>query len=417
MLDKAISRYLRARAVTSPWQIEGPGRNNFTAAIVIPALAEYENLPSTLDSLSLSPCELLAQTLVVIVINNRTDISSASRESNQQTLGWLKSHPCPQLNLAWVDACSPGLELPEREGVGLARKIGFDLCLERLDGLKNPLLISLDADTLVDENYLAAIFSHFQLTASGGAVLPFRHQAATDQSQERAIRSYELYLRSYLFGLQRAGSPYAYHSIGSAFACRADAYVKAGGMNRRQAAEDFYFLQQLAKTSGIAMLDGTVVRPAPRFSERVPFGTGQAVQEQVEQGTAPFRLIPATSFRLLKAWLELVADGWEASAAEICRQAEAISPVLGVFLGELNFLQVWNRLQKNHAASEQRLCAFHTWFDALRTRQLLTRAAVAGNASDEQLIEELLSWGRCPGAATGIAPLALLEKLQGVSSG
>ena len=35
-------------------------------------------------------------------------------------------------------------------------------------------------------------------------------------------------------------------------ACTAPAYAGMGGMNTRMAAEDFYFLQHLKKTSGIA---------------------------------------------------------------------------------------------------------------------------------------------------------------------
>jgi len=59
--------------------------------------------------------------------------------------------------------------------------------------------------------------------------------------------------------LQQAGSPYAYHTIGSAFACRAEAYIAAGGMNRRHAAEDFYFLQQLAKCMQDENIDVTAL--------------------------------------------------------------------------------------------------------------------------------------------------------------
>jgi hypothetical protein len=38
---------------------------------------------------------------------------------------------------------------------------------------------------------------------------------------------------------------YAYHTVGSAMAVKAYQYVKVGGMNRRQAGEDFYFIQKL----------------------------------------------------------------------------------------------------------------------------------------------------------------------------
>ncbi|MFK5926595.1 MAG: hypothetical protein QM483_08200, partial [Desulfuromusa sp.] len=248
----------------------------------------------------------------------------------------------------------------------------------------------------------------------GAAVIPFRHQSISTPKQETAIRHYELYLRSYLFGLQLAGSPYAYHSIGSAFACRARSYIKAGGMNRRCGGEDFYFLQQLTKVSGIEMMNGTVVYPSPRFSSRVPFGTGKAVQEQVEEGNALFHFIPVQGFQILKEWLELIGCDWDKSAEQIIQQTLNISPVLNAFIVELDFVPVWKKLQNNHSSQEQRLVALHNWFDALRTRQFLTRIESDSISSTEQTVSELLSWGGYAGVEKEVEQLELLERLQGV---
>ncbi|MEA3363379.1 MAG: hypothetical protein U9Q61_08975 [Thermodesulfobacteriota bacterium] len=412
-MNRKLQKYLQNRAIISPWQISGTSRTDFSAAIVIPALAERESLPATLDSLCFNPSEYLAPTLVVIVVNNRAGISADQFSDNQETLNWLRSDPYPQLNLAWIDASSAGLELPDKDGVGLARKIGFDSSLQLLDW-QEPLLISLDADTLVDPDYLKAIFGHFTLSTNGAAVIPFRHQSMSISKQKVAIRHYELYLRSYLFGLQLAGSPYAYHSIGSTFACRADAYVKAGGMNRRCGGEDFYFLQQLTKTSGIEMISGTAVRPSPRFSNRVPFGTGRAVQGQVEEGIASFHFVPVVGFQILKEWFELIGYRWDHSADEINLQTLNISLILHDFLTELNFIQVWEKLRNNHSSKKQRLAAFHNWFDALRTRQLLTRIDNNSDSSTEQIVAELLSWGGYAGVEEEVDQLKLLESLQGV---
>ncbi|SHJ07127.1 Glycosyltransferase like family 2 [Malonomonas rubra DSM 5091] len=411
-LNKKLNKYLKTRATTSPWQLSGSETKNSKAAIIIPALAESNTLPKTLASLATNPPEQLQQTQIVIVINNRPTATDEEKSDNQATLRWLQDNPYPQLNLNWVDASSPGYEIPCKEGVGFARKIGFDLALQQLDWSREPLLISLDADTLVDRDYLPAISCHFASSKCGAAVLPFRHQAAEDPQQEAAIRQYELYLRSYLFGLQQAGSPYAYHSIGSAFACRADAYVAAGGMNRRQAAEDFYFLQQLAKTSGVEMLCGTVVGPSPRFSGRVPFGTGKAVQGQVEEGVASFCFSTAQAFQLLQQWVQLVENSLDKTAEQLLAATENISPVLHGFLQELKFAKSWSGLQNNHRTREQRLQAFHSWFDALRTRQLLTRLDAGRHQTTAQIVSELLEWGGYPGVTEESAQLVLLEELQ-----
>lgn len=412
-MNRQLEKYLRSRAITLPWSLVGTDRSDFKAATVIPALAESKSLPKTIDSLALNPAELLQQTLIIVVVNNRSSASEQLKADNRATLEWLQSEPHSQLTLAWVDAASSGLELPEKEGVGLARKIGFDLALTKLDWTQNPLLISLDADTLVEQNYLNAIFEHFDQSGCGGATVPFRHQAADEPLQQAAIRQYELYLRSYLFGLQQAGSPYAYHTIGSAFVCRAEAYLAAGGMNRRHAAEDFYFLQQLAKTSGVEIITGTLVCPSARFSERVPFGTGRAVQEQVSAGQRPFQFSSASSFQVLQQWLQLAADFIEAPVATVVEEAEAISSVLAEMLAELDFASIWSQLQNNFVDPEKRLAAFHCWFDGLRTRQLLTRLDAACTQSRDELLAELLRWGGYPGRDDGVSQLQQLERLQG----
>ncbi len=413
-MNKQLKKYLKNRATLSPWEIVGTNRADFAGAIIIPALAERDNLPSALDSLCLNPGEYLARTLVVIVVNNRAEVSAAQLADNQATIAWLQLNPYPQLTLVWIDASSTGFELPAKEGVGLARKIGFDASLQLFDWTVDPLFVSLDADTLVDRNYLATIFGHFGMSQSGAAVIPFRHQSAINLEQEAAIRHYELYSRSYLFGLQLATSPYAYHSIGSAFACRADAYIKSGGMNRRCGGEDFYFLQQLAKTSGVELIRGTVVHPSPRFSSRVPFGTGKAVQGQVEEGIALFHFVPVVAFKILKEWFDVVGCNVDSSAQEIDRLAKNTSRVLSQFLLELNFVQVWEKIQFNHASREQRLAAFHNWFDALRTRQFLTRIESSSTFPAEQVVAELLHWGRYVGVEKEVEQLELLERLQGV---
>lgn len=408
-----IQKYLKTRAVLSPWHLDGVAGADFSAAVVIPALAESRSLQLTLRSLAANDPILLRQILVVVVVNNRADALQPDREDNRRTLDWLTSQPFPGLNLGWIDATTAGLELPSRQGVGLARKLGFDAALNLLDWNCESLLISLDADTLVEPDYLTAVCAHFAMAEDVGAVLPFYHQPGADAVQEEAIRAYEHYLRSYLFGLEQAGSPYAYHSIGSAFACRIRGYVEAGGMNRRLAGEDFYFLQQLNKVGGVTVLRGTVVRPDARFSDRVPFGTGRVIAQHVMSGQPSYRFIDTKAFKLLRYWLDLLAGRAAASAACLLSEVRGVSPELAAFLEERDFGPVWTGLQKNHTSEKQRVRAFHHWFDALRTRQLLT-CLTADCGDPESLVADLLSWGGYPDCRDRDSQLAVLEGLQGV---
>ncbi|PLX92592.1 MAG: hypothetical protein C0621_09150 [Desulfuromonas sp.] len=405
-----FARYRRQRPLPGTWQLEG-GDKGYTGAIVIPALAESESLFLTLDALAATPPVTGERFLAVIVVNARADAPDAEQYDNQRTLQRLHNAPPlrPDLDLTWVDATSVGKELPPNAGVGLARKIGFDLALERLAGPQS-LLISLDADTLVEASYLRALTDHFAASTSGGAVLPFRHQHAATPDLQEAVDRYELYLHGYRLGLELAGSPYAFHTIGSAFACRASAYCAAGGMNRRHAGEDFYFLQQLARTSGVAQLVGTTVHPSPRISHRTPFGTGQSVAAYAA-GRNDITLYPIEAFLLLRQTLQLLASGHNRTAQMILEDAAQIVESLATFLEQQKLRAIWPKLQQTHRESQRFQHAVSTWFDGLKSLRLLRFASdpFGGTLPVDEAIPPLLA---AAGLTSEGGPSDWLERLR-----
>ncbi|MDD2733898.1 MAG: glycosyltransferase family 2 protein [Desulfuromonadaceae bacterium] len=373
-LPPNIASYLNKRAAGDPWRIDPAPSRTFSGAVVIPSLAESVNIPQTLESLSRNPAELLERFLILIVVNQRADVSDAETADNRETLRmlplWKQQYRLH--NLFWVDASTSGNELPPKQGVGLARKIGLDLTLPLLDFNRgDPLLICLDADTVVQPDYLAAITGHFAASSAGGATIPYRHRPAGDPAGQSAIDRYELFLRLYVFGLAHAGSPYAFHTVGSAMACTASAYVASGGMNSRLAGEDFYFLQQLHKTSGVVQLTGTVVHPSPRSSHRVPFGTGRAVGDMLADGEQRLLFYQPVVFSIVGEWLACVRGNIEAESASLLESSSEISPVLHQFLEQSGFAASWDNLKKNNRDSASLLTAFHGWFDAFRTMRLI----------------------------------------------
>ncbi|APG28473.1 hypothetical protein A7E78_11840 [Syntrophotalea acetylenivorans] len=323
----------------------------------------------------------------------------------------------PGLQLAWIDAASPGLELPIKDGgVGLARKVGFDLALKRLTfGQSDPLLIALDADTLVRPDYLPALHEHFQDTVSGAAVIPFCHQPGNDQVHDRAIARYELFLRCHLLGLTLAGSPYAFHTVGSTMACRATAYARAGGMNRRQAGEDFYFLQQLAKTAGVAQLSGTVVYPSARPSRRTPFGTGRSVSALLAGDSEAVLFYPAACYTVLGEWLQLANDQLNLDGATLLQRAGRYCEPLADFLQKEKFPVLWDRLKGNHGTPDALLKAFHDWFDGLKTTRLIHHLCATSfpRCQPETVVPELLKAAGLPASACLTEQLAELRLHQG----
>jgi hypothetical protein len=278
----------------------------------------------------------------------------------------------------------------------------------------DPLLVCLDADTLVQPDYLSALVRHFEQSTCGAAVIPFQHQRGSTPQSDRIITRYELFLRGYVLGLALAGSPYAFHSVGSAMACRASAYVKIGGMNSRAAGEDFYYLQQLARTVGVEQLKGTVVHPSPRASHRVPFGTGRSVSRMQAGGEGEQLFYHPACFRVLGAWLTLVADQPDADGSSLRMQAGVIYPGLGEFLDLNRFEEIWGKLRRNNPARAALLKAFHGWFDGLKTMKLIHHLSDGPfpRCEPEAALAELFEWA-------GLAPvdgveerLELIRKLQ-----
>lgn len=413
-----IKSYLLKRAVSAPWRLNGPPAKLFAGAVVIPSLAEGANLPLTLHSLAANPSELLSRFLILVVVNHRADASQADKADNQNTLASLPAWKAQYRlkNLHWVDAASKETELPPKQGVGLARKIGLDLALAHLDfSCGDPLLVCLDADTLVEPGYLGAITRHFVASSAGGASINYRHRPASDPQGQAAIERYELFLRAYVLGLELTGSPYAFHTVGSAMACRASAYAASGGMNRRLAGEDFYFLQQLYKTAGVVPLSGTVVHPSPRSSHRVPFGTGRSVGDMLAAGGERLLFYRPELFEILGEWLLCVEEQHGSDGAELMRRAGRISPHLHGYLDQAGFSAAWANLQRHNPDRERLLAAFHGWFDAFRTMRLMHHLTDSAHprVSPEEAVPPLLERAghNCPATVSGM--LERLRVIQG----
>lgn len=418
-LPSQVQRYLARHGAKGPWQLGGEDHSVFHGAVVLPSLAEGDGLFATLQSLQRSAEKCPSRFLAVVVLNHSEGGAAADRQQNEKDLARLADFATrASLNLAWVDAISSGLEIPHKQaGVGFARKLGMDLALGRLDWDGDPLLVCLDADTLVEDNYLQSIVRHFSQTSIGAAVLPYRHQPAKSPEQQVAIDRYELFLRSYVFGLQLAGSPYAFNSVGSAMACRASAYIRCGGMNSRKAGEDFYFLQKLAKTDGVAGLEGTTVFPEPRVSHRVPFGTGRSMARLLAGDQQGVLFYPLECFRVLAAWLKAVEQNLSAEAPALGLFAEEISPVLANYLEQLGWQSAWAGLQKTHPSPKQLGQAFHVWFDGFRTLRLIHLLCEHGLKRGEPLalLPEYFAWDERPCPTSVEEMLAELRRDQGLS--
>ena len=387
-------------------------RDGIDQAVVIPALAEKEALFEALLRLAANPPADLARTLVVCVINNRREgiADPHDIENNRETIERLRllihgdgcveggsdrvssesgapSTPSGDIiavqnrqirssgiRLAYIDASSQGMEMPDKEGgVGLARKLGLDRVLGLFDDRRptRKLLFNLDADAWVEPQYLPAVRRFFEQRKRHAGVVGYAHRLEADPALQAAICCYELFLRYYVLGLRFAGSPYAFHTIGSTMICTPEIYAAVQGMNRREAAEDFYFLNKIAKSVPVEEIRTTTVHPSARPSHRVPFGTGRSMIRFLEGTRDEYLLYDPEVFRILKRWLALMARDGGQAVPGILAAAARIHPLLESFLRGRRFQEAWTRIQKNHPDPEALSRAFHVWFDGFKTLKLI----------------------------------------------
>jgi len=420
-----VREYLQKRAdLTTRLLISGPC-HGVDQVVVVPVLAEGERLFEALRSLAANPGPELQRTLVICVVNHRVAPfgNPAHIDDNRRTLTLLEAlrrgQDVPELadlvqsglRLGYVDAASPGYEFPEKGGVGLARKIGLDWGLAVLDrtDASTKLLFSLDADATVEPNYLSAVREYFEQRNAWAGVVSYAHPLGGPPDQVAGIVCYELFLRYHVLGLRYAQSPYAFPSIGSTMICRSEAYVAVSGMNQRQAGEDFYFLQQLAKTRGVTRITTTTVYPSSRPSDRVPFGTGPRVRRFMEGGADEYLVYDPRCYRILKHWLAFIATHLDDDADQVLSGASDICIPLGRFLEALGFPQAWSRLRRNSKDDRQFHDQFHRWFDGFRTLKLIHYLRDNGFPQQDlfESIRLLLEWigapygGFDPGAVRG----------------
>ncbi len=270
-----------------------------------------------------------------------------------------------------IDASTPGNELPEKDaGVGLARKTGMDAVLKMFPQNEKGIIICTDADCTFEKNYLTVTVHAFKDKNADAAVINFRHNL-NDPATAEAVICYEIFLRYYTAALKFAGSPFAFHTVGSAMACSKEAYINVEGMNKRKAAEDFYFLEKLAKKFPIEKINDTTVYPSSRSSWRVPFGTGQRVNRFISNKKDEYFLYHPECFVVLKKWNELFLNNNILSGIDYIKAAEMIDKNLAGFLILQHFEKDWQNIQNNIKNKSGIMKQKIRWFDGFRTLKLI----------------------------------------------
>ena len=357
--------YFKRFASPEPLIEEQPPVKGQRTIVVIPCCNEPD-LIGTLNSLTQGE-EAWAE--IIVVINHSENAPEPVKAQNQRTIEefqkWNKSFTKKWEALYKVSRPTQAflieaLDLPAKHaGVGLARKIGMDEALRRFVKQNQcGTIVCLDADCRVSLNYLAHL-SQFS-GPLGHVSYEHRWQDEADPELRSGIIHYELFLRYYVEGLRQAGFPHAIPTVGSCMVVRADVYAKYQGMNRRKAGEDFYFLHRIAPHERLAHITDAMVFPSCRTSDRVPFGTGKAQQDWLNQGGGDYLTYDPVIFEELSQLLKKVGDFYIGTPEDV---AMGLSQANKQFVSELKCLEKIRLIRANTRDLDQFKKQFFIWFD------------------------------------------------------
>ncbi len=267
-------------------------------------------------------------------------------------------------------------------GVGEARARGFAQVMEGLSSeqLRDTWIRTTDADVELPSDYWNRLEAP---KGTAACIYPFTHDAPSLELQPH-VDAYEASLRYYVLGLAYAGSPYAFHTVGSTLAIRTESYAQVRGFPKRQAGEDFYLLNKLAKVGVIERLDREPLRLSGRASHRVPFGTGPSVATSLRDCSDPWKRAAyhPIVFSVLRALLSDMAELVERREQDrdvvgaklrqaVARENERVATVVVARLGSDGTLDAIVRASRERNRGADRLRAVHTHFDAFRTLKLI----------------------------------------------
>ncbi len=390
--------------------------------VTVPVLRESELLDGLLASLETASRLAEKKTLAILVVNHRRTAPERDKSDNRELLsGYAPSRGIGggALDCLWIDRASEGKELSDGDGVGTARKIGCDIsvALKQAGRIRSEFGSTTDADARVEPGYFLDS-PELGSAGLGGTVSAYVHRFrhdVQDNSRDIPLTLYEIYLRHYVLGLRAARSPYAFHTVGSLIRFRFSAYAETRGFPKREAGEDFYLLDKLAKMGRVAEHSGRV-RLVPRPSDRVPFGTGAAmarVGAELKLGKV-FRLFPDSAFRALGSLQEAIqeADGlWDEARWRRFLVDKKVPPAGVEALGGLGFFRMTAQAADTRRDPENFRRHVQTAFGALKTFQWIR--ALSAETGEPEYRRGLLE---APFVGFEVdeceAPLALLEKIR-----
>ncbi len=348
-------------------EVKQPVPDNLELAVVIPAYNEPDIEDTIIGLMHNDDPE--CQVDVILVFNAPEDKEDAIINRNltdfQHYTEFAESldHSFIRLHVYWQ------LFPKKVAGPGSARKYGMDIAIRRFNTIDNPqgIIVSLDADAVVSKNYLKSIRDHFQKHPDqDAATIYFEHQY---QEADDPVVLYELYLRYFRHAMEWSGYPHHFYSIGSCFTVKSKAYADQGGMNRKNAGEDFYFLNKIELNGVLGECNVPVVYPSGRVSDRVPFGTGTEVKKIREEGG--YDVYSLKSFRALADLVKLLDQTYQMDSSAFNAAMEKFPKIVQDYAHRIYLWDAILDARENVADESAYLKRLYRYFDTFKVIRFL----------------------------------------------
>lgn len=301
---------------------------------------------------SLNKCHFEQNFLVIVVVNESLEDPEDIRKQNLKTIAEIEKLS-PQLNYPVL--VSHEKFKPKKAGVGLARKVGMDEAAWMFEQIeKDGIIVCYDADCTCEPNYLQAIQDFYSKTNNECGIVFYEHR---QDEHDKAIVKYELFLRYYVDALRWTGFPYAFQTLGSCITVKSRRYQKEGGMNTRKAGEDFYFLHKVIPNGKFGEINSTTIHPSDRVSDRVPFGTGHAINKYLNDPDDHYLTYSPQIFQDLKSFISEVSFSMKKSGYPVS---------IASFFDENTFQVALQKIKKESTDETSFRKKFFDWFDGFR---------------------------------------------------
>jgi hypothetical protein len=394
LIDKQFATYFTRYTHPVEYLKKEPVTKNLSLIVTIPTYNEPDLL-ITLNSIN--NCDPTRNPVEIIVLINQSEnplpeVSEQNERSFKEAGKWIEKHSTPdrKYHVIWVK------DIPKKQaGVGFARKIAMDEAVRRLYKAKvyNGVIVGLDADTYCDQNYLYEIERYFHTyPRATGANIYFEHPLTSGDPNDRfpGITSYELHLRYLIHAFRYAQYPYAFHTLGSAMAVRANIYVKQGGMNKKQAGEDFYFIHKIIPLGNFGEINTTRVIPSNRISDRVPFGTGKAMMKLSESSKTRYKTYNPYIFEILEVLFHNIDDMFNADRVQIASHYDLQSIYLRKFIKKEEWMEKIIKFNTQSSILSTFRYKFFQWINVLKILRFIHYAR--DSKFDNVTVMEAYKW-------------------------